>query len=1114
LAFLFGLLIAAPLIWAQAETGRITGTVRNASGAAVPQAAITAKNLDTGAIRSTEGTGEGTYLIPNVTPGNYEVTITAHGLSAFKQRVTVAVGSPATVDAKMAAGAATPSAAVAENSVAVNRETQSLATVVTTEQVTELPSLTRNPYDFIGTVPSVSPADPSGRGVGYAMNGLRAAGTNVLLDGVGNNNEFTGSVGQPVPLDSVQGYSVTTGAVTAEVGRADTGVVDVATKSGGNAFHGTGFEFYRVSGLASNSFYSKANRLPQGSYDRNQLGYSLGGPLTPNKLFFFQNTEGVRVRSDGNRVAWVPTQQFINASNTNTQQFFAAYGALRSGLTTLATYTKAQLAALGQNPCAGASATGACNALASATPLFSKVSYTAPADAGGGTPQNTYNVLGRIDYNSSEKSQIYLRYAMYHESDSAGTLLTSPYNGYDTGQTEVDDAAVVSGTHTFSPTLVSQTKLGYSRLNISQPLGAAAVGPTLYMNASAPTTIQGTDIALPGYGEYSPGTAVPSGGPQNFFTANEDVSKVWGKHSFRLGGQFTYFRDNHADGAYQNAVAALGANFGKSMDNFLTGQLNTFEAAVNPQGELPGGKINLPLGQPAFARSNRYKDSAWYAQDSWKMTPRLTVNLGVRWEYYGVQHDKNAALDSNYYYGSGSSIFQQIRNGQVYTVTNSPNDELWIPSKTNFAPRVGFAWDPKGDGKTSLRGGYGMGYERNFGNVTFNVIGNPPNYAVIGLTAGVDQPTIPISTSNSGPFAGSSGSMAMPNVNLWWVDPNIKQAYAHLYNLSLERQLSPGILGSLSYSGSAGENLYSIRAVNKAGSGNAYLGDACTPGANGNPGTCTERLRATQYNNISQATNGGSSTYNAMIARVTFKNLAKYGLTLDANYTFSRAKDNLSGTFSDGNQAKYELGFMDPFDPALDRGLSDFNSQSRLAISGVWKIPVFRGNSLQEKILGGWEIAPIFTARTGSPITLYDCANSYNYCPRAFIDGTVPTSGATNVPSGAGPDNYNFLNLSSLKITHWYNPKYGISDFGPFPSDLLGRNTINTPGNWNLDVGIYKNTKINEKVALQLRLEAYNVFNHANFYVHGTDVDVSSYSFVDGYRNGNRNLQLGAKILF
>jgi outer membrane receptor protein involved in Fe transport len=1105
-------LATAAVLWGQAETGQITGVITDPSGAAVANASVKAVNSATGAERSSTSNNSGIYAFPNLEPGVYDMTITAAGFSTVKEKITLSVGQKLGADIKLAVGATSTTVEVTEAAVQVNTETQSLSNLIDSKQVTELPSLSRNPYDFVATIPNVSPTDPSGRGVGYSINGLRAAGTNVMLDGVANNDEFTGSTGQQIPLDSVQEYSITTSDFTAEVGRASAGVVNLVTKSGTNSFHGTAYEFNRVSALASNSFFNNANLIDKGIYDKNLFGFSVGGPAIKNKLFFFQNTEWTRVRSSAPQVALVPTSQFIAAAAPATQAFFAAYGKLRPDLTTLATFTKAQL-----NPCTkGAAASDPCTALPASTPLFNEVTYNTAADAGGGLPQNTYDIIGNVDYNWSEKTQISAKYALYSENDFAGTVNTSPYAGYETGQTNYDNHLTVSLTHTFSPSLISQTRASYNRLNNQQPLGTAPVAPTLYMSASGAVSLAGEPVAFPGYSEYSPGNAIPFGGPQNFGVLTQDLTKVWGKHSFRFGGQYTYIQDNRTFGAYEEAIEGLGTSTGNDISNFLAGQVHEFEAAVYPQGKFPGQTLTLPVGPPNFSRSNRYKEGALYAQDSWKVTPRLTLNLGVRWEYYGVQHNKNSSLDSNFYPGAGGITSPAgIAAGVVDTVPNSPDKTLWSPEYHDFAPRVGFAYDVFGDGKTSLRGGYGIGYERNFGNVTFNIIQNPPNYAVVALIAGSDVPTIPITTNNSGPLAGSTGTKLLGPVTLRAVDPHIKTAYAHVYSASLEHQFGGSIIASESYSGSAGENLYSINYDNLNGMGNAYNGVPCTPGTFGDPGTCTARLN-TQYGSINGRANGGISNYNALISRVILKNFAKTGVTLDANYTWSHAIDNLSDTFSSSGNA-YVLGFQNPFNPMGDRANANFDIRHRVAISGIWFIPVFKGSTMVDHVLGGWEFAPIFTARTGSPFSVYDCTNGYNFCERAESSGPLPQKGVTNVPTAGVADNYQYYTFPTALTSQagvWYNPKTGISDFGPYPTNQLGRDTFFTPGSWNLDLGLYKNTRVMEKYTLQLRLEMYNAFNHANFIVNTGDTDVSSFNAVDGYFNGNRNLQLGAKFIF
>ena len=1105
------LLVVAAL--AQTETGQITGTVYDPTDAVVPNANVTVKNVANGATRTTASTNAGIYVVSNLVPGNYELTVSASGFATQKRQVTVAVGARVGVDTRLEVGNTSTTVEVAANAVQVNTESQTIGSTITTQAVMELPSVNRDVYALVASVPNVSP-DGSGdnRGVGYAINGMRSASTNIMLDGVANNDEFGAGVGQAIPMDAVQEYSVLTSNYTAEVGRASGGVVNVVTKSGTNEFHGSAYLFNRVSALASNGFYNNANGLAQGIYDRNNFGYSIGGPIKKNKLFFFQNTEWLRIRSAQSETNMVPTSQFISLMAPASQAFFAAYGTLRPDATVLNTFTKTQLAAGGSNPCSGAATGGACNSLPGTTPMFNQVAYRIPVDAGGGNPQNQYQIIGNVDYNKSDSTQISFKYALQNQNEFVGTNASSPYKGYDTGYANVNNHATLSVTHSFSPTFISQTRLSFNRQNQQQPLGSAPLGPTLYMS-SGNQTLLGYNITFPGYLPWNPGSAIPFGGPQNFAVVSEDLSKVVGKHDFRFGGQFEYMRDNRMFGAYEEGVETLGTNKGKAFDNLINGQLYSFSAAVNPQGKYPGGTLTLPVGPPDFTRSNRYKEGALYAQDTWKIARNVSLNLGLRYEYYGTQHNKNGALDSNYYLGSGSTIQQQIASGSVQIAGSSPVGGLWVPGSKNFAPRVGIAWDINGDGKTSLRAGWGIGFERNFGNVTFNVIQNPPNYAVLGLTAGVDLPTIPVSVSNVGPLSGTSGTKVLGAVTLRTVDPNIKQAYAHQFSAALEHQFSSNILGSVSYSGSAGENLYSIMSYNKPSAGNIYLGIPCTPGSTPwDYGDCTARLNP-QYGNINWRGNGGISNYNAMIGRILLKNIGHTGVTLDANYTWSHAIDNLSSTFSTGQY--YELGFMDPYNPMLDRGNAEFDVRHRMVISGTWAVPVFKGNTLTDKILGGWEFAPIFTARTGSPFSLFDYTNGFTYSVRAQAIVSLPAKGVTNVATST-PDLYNYYPLGSSRFTigTWANPKTQLSDFGPFPSNMLARDSVYGPGSWNLDLGLYKNNKLGEHSSLQLRLEMYNAFNHANFVVDKSTTDVSSFDNVQGYFDGSRNVQLGAKITF
>ena len=725
--------------WAQTETGQISGTVLEQQNNAIPNARIAVRNVGTGALRESTSDDHGAFIVTNLLPARYSVLAEAQGFAKLEQQVDLPPGGRVALELKLQVGKLNETIEVTATSVAVNTANQTVGQLITSNDITNLPLLTRNPYDLVGGAANVSSAADAGltmRGAGYNINGLRSAGTNILLDGAANNDEFTASVGQTVPLDAVQEINVLTNNFTAEYGRASAGVVNVTTKSGTNDFHGTAYEFGRYSALAANTFDNNARGIAKPGFTRNQFGYSVGGPIKKDKLFFFQSTEWLRVRSSATAIVAVPTPQLIAAANPTTQQFFSAFGTLRSNFIQLKTYTRDQLTAAGITACPPAPSK--CHTdfpVASTTPIFAQGQYSVPADSGAGSPQNTYYIVGRADWNITPTTQLYGRYALEKGNLFTGTVTNSPYAGYDSGQSTTNNSFLLSLIHTFSQRLTSQSKIVFNRLNLLQPLGSNPVGPTLYMNAFSAPKIEGNLIGMPGYSPFTPGNAIPFGGPQNFVQAYQDLSSVHGRHTFRFGGNYTYIRDNRSFGAFEEAVESLSTtNFSTSMENFLNGVLGQFQSAIDPQGKFPCGAagvvpsctVTLPVSPPVFARSNRYHEFGTYFEDSWKATNRLTFNLGLRWDYFGVQHNKDPNLDSNYYDAQGGNIFTNIRDGSVATVPNSPIHGLWKKDWNNFGPRVGVAYDLFGNGKTALRGGWGISYERNFGNVTFNVIQNPP----------------------------------------------------------------------------------------------------------------------------------------------------------------------------------------------------------------------------------------------------------------------------------------------------------------------------------------------------------------------------------------------------
>jgi hypothetical protein len=705
---------------------------------------------------------------------------------------------------------------------------------------------------------------------------------------------------------------------------------------------------------------------------------------------------------------------------------------------------------------------------------------------------------------------LFFRYADYEETDMSGASFASPYSQYNVGAATRGRAYLLSASHIFSPSVASSTKLSFSRFNAPQTYDTKLQNsPVLIVspNAQLPTTT--TFIQLPGFYDFNPANGgLPFGGPQNTIQINQDLNMQKGRHSMQFGGQILYLQANNSYGAYAQATQQLGVNRPTGLQNLLTGDLFQFQAAVNPAGALPcvrnpytgaltqtaACSINLPATQPVFARSNRFHDWAVYAQDSFKLTPRFTVNYGVRYEYYGVQHNNKQNLDSNFYYGSGGNLFQNIRGGQVSTTPNSSVGGLWKPQYGTVSPRLGFAYDIFGTGKTSIRGGFGISYERNFGNVTFNVIQNPPNYAVVVVN------NVKVTTSNAGPLAGTSGNVPLPPTSLRHVDQNIRTAQTQFWSAALDQQLARNTVVSVQYAGARGLHLYDIKNINALGSGNVLLGDPVKDPVSGKTGLT--RL-TNQYSNINTRGSNGDSYYQAMNIQFQSTNLRNTGLSVVANYTLAHQMDDLSSTFTETNSLGL-LGYTQPFNPGFDRGNGDLDIRHRLVIAPIYRTPFYaKGHSFLAQALGSWQVTGIYTVRTGTPFTYYDSSNNNSgyqvarYTPAA---GAVPQHTFKSIPKGqdgGGTNSYVIGNLPAA--VSFGNPALPgaacgcfVSDWGPFPAAMVARNTFRGPGAWTFDAAVSKIFPIHEQVNLEFRAEGFDLLNHHNLFIQQALNDVAN----------------------
>jgi hypothetical protein len=1152
LLVLFALIGAAV---AQTQFGTIYGRVTDSSGAVVPGAKVTLTNEGTKTSQTATASNDGAYTFASVPAGEYTLTAEKDGFGKLAKKFTLNVADRLTQDLTLKAGGATETVTVEANAERINTTTGDVSRVITSQEIQTLPLLTKNPYALIGLTPGATDtatATGDARGQGFAVNGQRTGSLNYMLDGAENNETFATGPAALVPNDAVQEFKVQANNNSAEFGR-NAIVANVVTRSGTNSFHGSASEYYRGAALTANPVQNKVQNVDKPNYVRNDFTFSGGGPIIKDKTFFFASLEGLRVRSSGNLFFWVPTQEFVDNASPNMAAYVTAVGLPAHSNNC---YTAGQFNAdnfednnndgLDDGPTLNAN-TGV--AIPDATPLFCQTSVSGPIDAGGGLAQNTWNAVGKFDHRFTQNTQLSFRYAFTDNQFPAGAGSITPFTAFNTGFTFRSENYAANLTHSFSSTLVNESRLAFSRTIPDAPLGEGPVTVPCLQFGNLTGTPDGNPIVFPGYLPAAcAALALPSGGPQNTITAGTGFTWSKGKQTFKFGGYMSHLRDNHTFGAFANANGIIAGR-----NNLMNGIIDSgFNVAFDPRGRVPGELYNPaidgPFQAPSFTRHYHYNEVAFYGEDAIRLTNRLTVTLGLRWEYFGVLHSPDAekALDANFYLDAvgtpksanpSKSIFEQIRDGRFQRTGNFFNQD-W----NNFGPRIGFAWDVFGDASTSVRGGYGIFYDKNFGNALFNAIQNPPNYNVATV-----QP----------PFAGSAlvdvnqyvtlqnvlGPGAVPiGGSARMLDKNLVTAYSQQWNASVEHDLfKKGVIVSATYVGTKGDKLYSLNNLNQRGS--CILADPATYGLGCNPaGGRTGRLNQTGLTGMNRRGNEGFSRYHGITADV--KTRAIHGLTLNSSYTYSVWKDNSSSFFGDSAYDNL-FGFRDPFNPALDYSDSINDIRQKYVLSYNYEIPWAKNlTGAAKQILDGWAFSGVLQLQSGGAFSVFDAANFDSQCALSatnlcmpILSGSIPNR--TQIEDGTGNNTY-IIYAGTHGQTGFPTPGIFTTQseacggdlactadlYLNHPETLSGRNLFRMPGFWNYDAALAKKFSIGERYGLELRAEAFNLFNHSNMYVStGTnDVAAGDVTGQFGVRQAvnpatgltfdRRSLQLGVKFTF
>lgn len=1128
--------------FAQSATGQLSGSVVDPNGARVPGATVRVINVDTSLERQATTDANGDFAVQLLPPGKYKVEISAQGFrKAVIEEVNVNVTQTATLDVKLETGAVEAGIVnVTAEQPLVQEESSQVGRVIEETQIRQLPLPTRNFQQLLtlspGTSASVSNNTELGRGdTTITVNGQRTTSNNVRINGIDANSIGTNSTPNiAVPAtDSIQEFIVQTSLYDASQGRNAGGNVEAITKSGSNDFHGNVYEFLRNRALNSNDFFLKSAGQPKPVLTRNQFGGTLGGPVMRNKLFFFASYQGTRERNGASLINSLMSPVlpvFLTDNNRTAAGIVAAFNAYNASLP----------AAQQQTPLTTAQINPVSLAILQAKLPNGQFAIPSPTTATGLTPisglstfrENQFN--GNLDLKLNDVHSLALKTFFAsnptHQANyNFAGLGNGPQQlpGFGGDLDIIQTLSSLTDTYVFSPNVVNQARFGFSRLRVTsvpeEPFTAQSLGitnPLGNLFAGMPT------ITVAGLFTLGSSAFADQSSRINAWSANDTLSYVRGAHRLRFGGEFRYSQVNFYFNAFSRGFVQFSPTSANPFSSFAT-----FLTGGSPASLTSAISI---IGSGVFDRALRTNDFSAFVQDDWKVNQRLTLNLGLRYDFYGLPHDVRGRLVNflpDQFKAGTTANPAQPPNGFVQA-GNATNPipgvplvaETLVPNDmNNFAPRVGFAYSLSEARRIVLRGGYGIYYDRlstRYANTQLLdfpylalAVGLVNPLAVPGLRT-FQNPFIPVPQPTSFPVVPTVPSPLSPlapfvgvPISGIYVDPNIRTPYIQQYNMNVQWEFVNNYLLEVGYVGSKGTKLLQVITLNQ-------------PVYNPTTNSFTAPFGAalsTQKNTaggIQQVQSSSLSHYNSLQVSVTKR--FSQGLQFLAAYTFGRSTDYYSGA------AINELAAVpgDQFNWRTNYGPSDYDRKHRFVYSFVYDLPKVGhdSGSVTRALLNNWELAGILTLQSGLPFSIIDNPNN-NIIQRANFNssftGSVLTSGSTesrlNQYFNTGAFVISRPILSGTAVGTVNNPAFDPANpFGNTP-----RNFLRGPGQRNMDFSIIKFIPFNERLRGEFRTEFFNLFNWTNFANPGNNIaNTATFGRITQTTTGPRVIQFAFKLNF